>query len=220
MKNLKIKAHSGRTIINFILGLVLVSILAALVTVFGLKFLGESAAQKIKSEFLNKKNFPAVEATVTPLASVSPTPAVPESVQKAQMALSENEVERKEALQALSSFSDPQPEAVQLLVKMLTSTEVARGNILPALAALQDKNPQTLQFIISSLEDPELKLVAIDTLGALGPKANEAIPALKKIAWNKKEPKMVRKKAVVSLSLISPKPKKKHGKGAHRKKKA
>ena len=131
----------------------------------------------------------------------------PSGLELAGVIVSTDTAGRKKAVPTLAALQDPQPEAVTFLMGSLpnASTDV-KIDIIAALGLLAKKNPEAISPLIVSLKDKAIRLEAMAALGSLGSMAGAAIPDLKKVAANKKEPKMIRKAASKTLAQIQGRP--------------
>ncbi len=139
--------------------------------------------------------------------AVSLTPPEPAGLKWARAVLSSDVGERKKAVPMLATLGGPQPEAVAFLADAFASAPSdVKIDIIAALGLLAPATPQAAQPLIVALKDKPVRLEAMAALGSLGPSAKEAVPALRKIALNKKEPKPVRASANTAIAKITGKP--------------
>jgi hypothetical protein len=87
---------------------------------------------------------------------------------------------------------------------VVSSTESPRGEIISAFGKLAAKNPEVIPTLITSLNDKSLRVEALSALQTAGASAVSSVPALKKIAVNKKESPKIRKAASAAITAIQP----------------
>jgi hypothetical protein len=142
-----------------------------------------------------------------PAADVSFLPPEPAGLKLARTVLSPDTGERKKAVTALAALPDTQPEAVAFLADAFSKAPAdVKIDIIAALGLLAPKTPQAVQPLIVALNDKPSQTEAMAALGSLGASAAEAVPALKKIALNKRASKPTRAAANVAISRITGRP--------------
>lgn len=208
-----------RYLLKLILLLAGGSLLIALALVFG--------TARLKSFFpsLLRGSTAVSEMSAPPPAAPDPVPAEPVDPPGrvlAKLVVQGEVLARKKAVTDLSVLPDPQPEAVAFLTESLAvSSANVKADIIAGLGLLAKRNPEAVAPLVAALNDPSARLEAMAALGSLGRQAKDAVPVLKKIIANKKEPLGVRNTAGKALTQIEgkkPKQPVKKGKGKKRKK--
>jgi hypothetical protein len=145
--------------------------------------------------------------TQTQSTAVSFLPPEPAGVKWARAAVSSDEAERKKAVPMLATLGGPQPEAVAFLAdEFPKQPDNVQVDVVAALGLLAPTTPQAVQPLIVALGDASARQEAMAALGSLGASAKAALPALKKIALNKRESKSARLAANTAIAKITGRP--------------